>query len=64
MFRDSRLHVFHRAQNVPFFERFSGVVDGVKHGENARKTHEKHVIFDAMVDMQRYWIALIGMRFR
>jgi hypothetical protein len=56
--------VFHRRQNVPFFERFSGVVDGVKHGGNVHKTHEKHVIFDVMGNMQWRWIASIGMRFR
>lgn len=54
MSRDSRLHVVHRPQNVPFFERFSDVIDGVKHGGNAHKTHEKHVIFDVMVNMQQY----------
>jgi hypothetical protein len=62
--RDSCLHVFHRAQNVPFFGCLFGVMECVKHGGNVHKTHEKHVIFDAMVDMQRYWIALIGTRFR
>jgi hypothetical protein len=54
VFRGSHLHVFHRGQNVPFFECFFGVADGVKHGGNVHKTHEKHVIFDVMVDMQRY----------